>query len=505
VKLLSALLIPFFNHSSGCIFPKAMIPADPKFYLHFVILLMLTAALAVVGGNNGISLGKLIRRNDWLTRSTIRLLRLGMWLPIFLLWSYPSSFLYKPAIFQMLPFLKWTGSAPLLVSTIAGSLATITVFFGSCYYYLARRHLGSRFHASHDRLHLRRDIFFLALLVCLLWQNSYGNGWPYRWIFGAVMRGESNRFSNLFLYITVISWLAMFLLMIVVFVSNRVFRWSLDGAADSRRNLLSVELQNTNLRSLLGASLSAVVALLLWQLLNQPLETYLLIPRPGEVLQATISLLTSEGSSLWPDTRVSLLVILGGILWAGLFATPLVELCYRSGFRRCGGLLALSCLSPVVLRDAAILWLGMGAMRMAFSVSCFAFFPLVLGLWSYRQLSLPARVLVSIDEALPYAFLGMLTNETYSSTQGLGFFIATAASTLQTAKAFAVSLFLFGLLAALSGILRWMIKRAIIRSANATAVFQRKKTSAKPLSHAIYPMLHRGINISRRSDARSPY
>jgi ABC-type nitrate/sulfonate/bicarbonate transport system permease component len=448
-----------------------MIPADPKFYLNFVILLILTVTLAVVGGNNGVALGKLIRRSDWLTRSTIRLLRLGMWLPIFLLWSYPSSFRYNAAIFQWLPFLKWTGNASLLVSMVAGSLATITVFFASCYYYLARRYLGSPSGLFRDRLLLHRDIFVLALLLCLLWQSSYGNGWPYRWIFGAVMRGEPNRFGNVILYITIISWLAMFFLMVVVFVSNRVFRWSLDGAADSRRSLLSVELQNTNLRSLLGASLLVGVALLLWQLLNQPLATYLLIPRPGEVLQAMIALLMSPLSTLWSDFRSSLLAILGGILWAGLFAIPLVELCSRRlGLKQCAGLLALTCISPVVLQDAAIVWLGIGTMRIAFSVSCFAFFPLVQGLWSYRRLSLASRVLVSIDEALPYAFLGVLAGETYGSRQGLGFFMATAASTLQTTKAFAVSLMLFGLFAVLSGTLRWLIKRAAGRVANAAAV-----------------------------------
>jgi ABC-type nitrate/sulfonate/bicarbonate transport system permease component len=447
-----------------------MIPADPKFYLNFVILLTLTAALALVGGNNGVAIGKLIRRSDWLMRSTIRLLRLGMWLPIFLLWSYPPSFRYNAAILQWLPFLKWTGNASLLVSMVAGSLATITVFFASCYYYLARRHLGSHSGVFRDRLLLHRDIFVLALLLCLLWQSSYGNGWPYRWIFGAVMRGEANRFGNVILYITIISWLAMFLLMMVVFVSNRVFRWSLDGAADSRRSLLSVELQNTNLRSLLGASLLVGVALLLWQLLNQPLATYLLIPRPGEVLQAMNALLMSP-LSFWSDFRSSLGAILGGILWAGLFAIPLVELCNRRlGLKRCAGLLALTCISPVVLQDAASLWLGIGTMRIAFSVSCFAFFPLVQGLWSYRHLSLASRVLVSIDEVLPYAFLGMLVGETYASRQGLGFFMATAASTLQTAKAFAVSLMLFGFFAVLSGILRWLIKRAVGRAANPAAV-----------------------------------
>ena len=442
-----------------------MIPADPKFYLHFIIFLVLTALLAAVGGNNGIVLGRLIRRSDWLTRSTVRLLRLGMWLPIFLLWSYPLSFLHEPGIFKLLPF-----RAHLLASMIAGSLATMTVLFASCYDYLVRRRLSPS-HSSHHRLHLHRDIFLLALLACLLWQNSYGNGWPFRWIWGAMIGSEPSRVTNFVRYITVTSWLAVFLLMVVMVVSNRVFQWSLDGAVDSRRTLLFVELQNTSLKSLLGACLLVIVALLLWQLLNRPLATYLFLPPPDEVLQTIISLIASESPTLWPDIRFSLLVILAGIICAGLFAIPLVEFCHhQSGFRRCGGLLALTCLSPVVLRDAAILWLGIGPMRVAFTVSCFAFFPLVQGLWSYRHLSFAARLLVSIEETLPYAFIGMLACETYAATQGLGYLIVTAANTRQTAKTFAAATILFGLLAAISAILRWMVKRTVVRSASTTAI-----------------------------------
>ena len=386
-----------------------------------------------------------------------------MWLPMFLLWSYPVLFLSKPALSQSVPFLRRTGSTPLLVSAIAASLAAGTVLLACCYYYLARR-LQSRSRVFHDRRSQSRDVLILSLLVCLLWQNSYGNGWPYRWIFRSFLNGVSIPMGNLALYVTLTSLLAMFLLMIVVFVINRVFEWSLDGQAQDHQDVLAAEIQNTNLRSLIGASLLAVSALLFWQVLSQPLTKVMLLPPLGEVFQRMTFLVMSEHSTLWRDMSISLQVIFGGILWAGLFAVPLVEFSYYSpGLRRWGGLLALSCISPIVLQDAAILWLGVGVLRIAFSVSCFAFFPLVQGLWSYRHLPLPTRLLVSIDEALPYAFIGMLSNEIYASKEGLGYTIAVASHTFQTAKAFAAILILF----ALSATVRWITKRVVLPSAKA--------------------------------------
>ena len=442
-----------------------MIPTDPQFYLSFFTVLIITVLLALIGGKNGITLGKLIHRNVWLAGSAIRLLRIGMWLPIFLLWCYPPSFLHNRAVFQILPLVRPSIGGSRLVSIVAGSLATTTVFFGACYYYLTRR-LLPRPHAAHGRLHLHREIFLLALFACLLWQHAYGNGWPYRWIWGVVIGGEAKRVNIPILYITLTTWLSMFLVMIVVALTNRLCRWSLDGAAESRRSLLSVELHNSNRRSLVGASLSLVLALLFWQLLNQPLETYFLIPPPAEIVYAIVQLLTSEDSTFWLDAGASLFVLLGGVLWAAVFAIPLVGFCHRrQKLKRCAESLALSCISPILLQHGAILWFGVGRLRIAFVISCFAFFPLLQALWSYRQLSVAHRLLISIDETLPYAFLGMLVGEAYASTRGVGFLIIVASSRQETAKAFAALLILFAFLAAISGVLRWMTKGAAVRSA----------------------------------------
>ena len=161
---------------------------------------------------------------------------------------------------------------------------------------------------------------------------------------------------------------------------------------------------------------------------------------------------------VWLDIRLSLLEIFAGMLWAGLFAMFSVAWCYRRSWLEVGGaLLALTAISPIVLGEVAIIWLGIGSIRRVFVVSCFAFFPMVQAFWCYRQLSFPARLLIATDEALPYSFLGMLVGQMIS-TEGLGFFIMVASVTKHEAEAFAATFILFGILAAFSGFFRWAIK-----------------------------------------------
>jgi ABC-type nitrate/sulfonate/bicarbonate transport system permease component len=61
----------------------------------------------------------------------------------------------------------------------------------------------------------------------------------------------------------------------------------------------------------------------------------------------------------------------------------------------------------------------------------------------------------------------MLSNEIYASKEGLGYTIAVASHTFQTAKAFAAILILFALLIALSATVRWITKRVVLPSAKA--------------------------------------
>jgi ABC-type nitrate/sulfonate/bicarbonate transport system permease component len=211
--------------------------------------------------------------------------------------------------------------------------------------------------------------------------------------------------------------------------------------------------------------LAALIAVLLWQATSQLLLTYAFIPRLSDVLQELIvALVKPYPEGIWPDIRLSLLEILAGILWAGLFAIPTVGLFQQNlSLKRWQGFLALSSISPIVLCEVAIIWLGIGFILKAFVVSCFVYFPIVQAVWTYRYLSWPSRLLLAIDEALPYAFLGMLFEEAFAATGGLGFALTVAQATKLTAKAFAICLILFGCLATLSGILRWAIKKEVLQ------------------------------------------
>lgn len=68
---------------------------------------------------------------------------------------------------------------------------------------------------------------------------------------------------------------------------------------------------------------------------------------------------------------------------------------------------------------------------------------------------------MALDNALPYAFFGMLFGETFASTKGVGFFIAVARSSGYRTEALAASLITLALMIVVSIILRLILKRLI--------------------------------------------
>lgn len=522
-----------------------MTPTEPTFYFKFFSLVFLTVIVALVGGNNGIALGKLIQRNRWLTDSSVRLLRLGMWLPVFLLWTYSHLLISVlrssglPPIFRIFPFSLALENRHSLFIFFAGMLAITTVLLGSCYHYLTRKLLTQshhepqlRFFLQQFRPYLRRDIFLLALFVCLLWQSFRGNGWPlqfellarnlikpgdsrdlmlttcvamalllalvfvsnrpFRWPLQAVsilfaitilLFVWGNIINPMFMYPTISVWLAMFLLMAVVLIANTLTRWSLDDSVSLRREILWWELKNANRQSLLGVLALAGSGLLFWVVVSEQLAAYTLIPRPDNIIQAMLSLLGSgtnasglQSPMIWSDIRMSLLEIFAGITWAGLFGAPMVAWCCATSWRKQGGaLLALGFISPIVLYDPALIWLGIRFIRRAFVISCFAYFPMVQAFWSYRHLSSLSRVLLAIEESLPYAFVGMLVAE-IASVEGIGFNIMVTSVTKQLPKAFAATFLVFGLLVVISSVLRWAVKREVLQVGNSAGAAQSLET-----------------------------
>ncbi len=62
------------------------------------------------------------------------------------------------------------------------------------------------------------------------------------------------------------------------------------------------------------------------------------------------------------------------------------------------------------------------------TITCFMCFPFMQALSSYRNLTLLNRLLTALDEAMPYAFVGMVFAEAMAATAGLGFLMIIAGS-----------------------------------------------------------------------------
>src|SRR6266496_1294815 len=58
---------------------------DPEFLRGYSLFITQLAIVSIIGGGLGVAAGALICRNDWLTQSVKRFLRLGMWIPFFIL------------------------------------------------------------------------------------------------------------------------------------------------------------------------------------------------------------------------------------------------------------------------------------------------------------------------------------------------------------------------------------------------------------------------------------
>ena len=69
---------------------------------------------------------------------------------------------------------------------------------------------------------------------------------------------------------------------------------------------------------------------------------------------------------------------------------------------------------------------------------------------------------MAIDDALPYAFLGMVFAEGYAATAGLGFLILVTGAQRFMAEEMATAIITFGLLVLISTMLRLIARRLVI-------------------------------------------
>ncbi len=413
------------------------------FLVDFGSLLVITGVVSLLAGGFGVLASKLLQRNDWLANSTQRLLRLGMWLPFFVLWGLPIWRSGKKNYWELEVWLE--------AITLGVAAAGPTVFLGACYYHLASRNAPS-FDHRRDRFKVLRAIFLLALLISILCQLFFVTAWPWKW-------------TNTEFYI-VAAWAAAVLLAGLELLMNRITGWRLGRDVESPPGVLARESRLGDTRSLIGAAGITTAGLIVWQLCGAFFKE---IVTPTETSGAAYALLVTGtanvfkgAGTIWKDVQVSLIEMTGGLAVAALFALLASEVFSgRTSLKPALGLLSLTCVAPIVLASRVIFWVGIGFWQKALTIVCFVFFPLLQALCSYRTTRVVPRLLVAIDEALPYAFLGMVFAEAYAATAGLGFLIIVASADSFVAEAIAASSITFALLVVISIVLRLFVRRLV--------------------------------------------
>lgn len=232
--------------------------------------------------------------------------------------------------------------------------------------------------------------------------------WPWKW-------------ANTEYYI-VAAWAAAVIIAGLELLMNLITGCRLERDIDLPPLALTRESRLGDSRSLIGAAAITAVGLIVWQLCSAffrqivtPIET----SKAAYVLLATGTAKVLLGkSTIWNDLQLSFLEIAVGFL----VATPIVLLVSQVFSRKTSlkpvlELLSLTCVAPTVLASQIIFWVGIGFWHKALTIVCFVSFPLLQALRSYRTTSVLPRMLIAIDETLPYAFLGMVFAEAMQRSQ----------------------------------------------------------------------------------------
>jgi ABC-type nitrate/sulfonate/bicarbonate transport system permease component len=248
-----------------------------------------------------------------------------------------------------------------------------------------------------------------------------------------------------------------------------IFRSKFESMSASRGIVLRKESAITDWNSCVGAILLTVCCFLIWQVVAS-LFSY---SGPVDVFKALSALVAGSDTTaghqmIWTDAGISLLEIILGLILSFsmvLLATVLSIPPRLKPFTF--PLLPLTHISVIVIYLLIFItlpyfvrvpdWLGVSHKALAVGLVCF--FPIFQAFWGLRNEPKVYRVLMSLDDALPFAFVTMMFGEAMAATAGLGFVMIVASATSQRDKGVAVLLITTSLLVCLSFALRAVAKR----------------------------------------------
>jgi ABC-type nitrate/sulfonate/bicarbonate transport system permease component len=227
------------------------------------------------------------------------------------------------------------------------------------------------------------------------------------------------------------------------------------------------QLRHFNWISFWGAALLWVLCFALWDRLFVLIrDVFSIAPiravsRAGYRLIISGSVMANYEKPLWSDLAASAQEVAEGLLLAGIIALIIVKMLHvvAESTILSSWLFAITHTVPIVLAIWFLPWIGAGHWFKAVTVAAVSCLPFLQSLWGLRDQPFTKRILLALDNALPYAFLGMLFGEMYAATAGLGFFIVVARAVGNRTEALATSMIAFGLMVAVSVTLRLAAKR----------------------------------------------
>ncbi|HEY9663843.1 MAG TPA: hypothetical protein V6C65_35795, partial [Allocoleopsis sp.] len=377
----------------------------------------------VAGSLIGWGLTHIILKSAWLSQSTIRFLRIAMWIPFLLLFGIPAYF----------------------------SLGIAATTLAVVYHYLSAR-LYLKYSNWKSFSYTLGEVALQSLFFALLIQRSERTwGWM---LFGSTHNIQMGA-------------VALVLILILVLLINLVFRRSFFTECEKRLAMHGKELQLSNKLFPLGVGLLTIGWILVWQTacitmrFDSSLCPIPALERVGEFLIT---------ASSWGEMRTSMVEIGGGIIFGSLLALATSIFLARSEAvtNVASQILQATYITPIVLWMFAFIFVfphgaydhhGLGTFFLGeghkiMGVGFLVFFPCIRSFWAFRDSPVGSQCLMAIADALPIAFVAMCFGEMFAGTAGLGFQMVIASATFQYEQTLAWFFITLTLLAALSTIFR---------------------------------------------------
>ena len=418
---------------------------DPVFLSGFALTMLQAAVASTVGGGIGVGIAELALKSKRCTQSTIRFLRLGMWLPFFVAWAAPIWWIRWGEVLQ----------APLWAERILRVVIAISpnVIFAGCYYHLSARYILQLNQRSALSV-IASSILLQAVLFSFLAQVFlYRDGWQWFPYPGHAWMARP---------VATILLVGGFLLLLQRITGN-----DFEKTAEMTSIATVRQLRDSNWITFLAAGILWFLCFAFWDRFYVFLRDFFAIAPFWLVIRASYRLLTTGSmianmeSTLWHDVAVSAQEITEGLLVSGVLAFIAVRvLRAAAGLRlRVSWLFVFGNTLPIVVAIMLMPWLGVNHWLRAVIVGAVSFLPFAQSLWGLRDQAVVSRILLALDNALPYAFVGMLFGELWAATAGLGFFLVVARALGNRTEALATSLITLGLMLSVSFILRFVIRR----------------------------------------------